>query len=98
MDAPGSLSDPEHHLSLSLSTAPPLRACLTPTLLLIMGGSVMPGKVQRPKCGAQEAGGRGLGARHKTRGVQVQKEEPGAEGGRAWGGPGASRMVPDTQQ
>lgn len=46
----------------------------------------MRGKVQRPKPEPQEAGGSGLGAGHKTRGVQAQREELGdveAEGHRA---------------
>lgn len=80
---------------VSLSAAPSSRACLTPTLLLTMGEGVMLGKVQRPKYEPQEAGGSGLGAGHKTRGVQVQRE---AEGHRAREGPGASWVELNAQQ
>ena len=42
--------------------------------------------------------GDGLGAEHRPRRVQIQKEEPRAGGSRARGGQGASRVEPDTQQ
>lgn len=55
----------------------------------------MLGKAQGPKHEPWEAGGSELGAGHKTRGVQVQRE---AEGHRAWEGQGASWVELNTQQ
>lgn len=59
----------------------------------------MPRKVQGPQYRAQRQVTNGLSAHFTDKAqIQVQKEEPGAQGSRAWGGQGGLGVEPDAQQ